>query len=445
MAFARELELKWGPQGVRFFCRRTGTEGLPCPSASSFLAVSRGPDALECIWNEPPGWEVVFVVGVHEECKTLRASEAFGALQRARSLRLPALVLAPFPQGAHGLDASECAPWLVWVGRDEHRVRVELGAVCSAEWKPSEAELALERAFSQAQLETRAHLPAQAQSPVLHEAFQKLVAHEHAGDCYLANLTATVPLTLAHLPAASGHARLGSEALPSPALHLERVLARGVRFGAHAISTSGHGVLLSSPERFLRVVEGCYVFAEPIKGTSLCSIPPRADEAQALWSSTKETAELVLVTDLLRNDLNLVCEPGSVHVHNPFFLRDAGGLLQMQSTVFGTLREDSRFVEKILKATLPAGSVSGTPKKRVRELLMELETSVRGFYTGVFGLLDSTGEFDSAVCIRSIFSDARGLGVGVGAGVTSLSDPDAECEELRWKLDAVARFWRGAP
>lgn len=421
-----------------------GTEGLTSPSASSYLCALRAPEELERLWNEPSGWEVVFVVGLQEECTTHSEHAAFSALQRARLAGLPALVLAPFPQGAKGLEAPECAPWRVWVGCLEHRVRVDKASthwersvaqgagLRMPSWAMHPSERALERALQQALEEVRGR------SPVLRETFEKLVAHEHEGDCYLANLTATLLL-------GRGPEALPSPVLPSPSLHLERVLARGVRFGAHALSSSGHGVLLSSPERFLRVVGNQYVFAEPIKGTSLCSVPAKPEECNALWSSCKETAELVLVTDLLRNDLNLVCKPGSVHVHSPFFLRTAGGLLQMQSTVFGELREETCFVENILSATLPAGSVSGTPKKRVRELLSELETTARGAYTGILGLLDSKGNFDSAVCIRSVFSDARGLSVGVGVGVTSLSNPAAESEEIRWKLGAVADFWTGTP
>jgi anthranilate/para-aminobenzoate synthase component I len=432
LSLARALEAQWGAEGVRFFCRRTGKEGLPCPQADSYAVALQGPDALERVWNEAAGWDVVFVLGVNEECVTTRADTALAVLARARAARLPAIVVAPFPTGAKGLDAPVCAPWRVWVGQEERRVRVEHdGSSPFNERAQSDAEKALEHAFEHAQTHVLEN------DLVSEESLARLVAHEHAGDCYLANLTGLLVLSLP--------SPLSRASLPTPAAHLERVLKRGVRFGAHALSQAGQGVLLSSPERFLRVVDSRYVFTEPIKGTRPCSVPPRAAEAESLWASEKETAELVLVTDLLRNDLNLVCEPGSVQVYEPFFLRDAGGLLQMQSTVFGTLREQKAFPEVILASTLPAGSVSGTPKKRVRELLDALETEPRGAYTGIVGVLDSGGEFDSSVCIRSVFVDSRGVNVGVGVGVTALSDPKAECEEIRWKLEAVARFWKGPP
>ena len=387
---------------------------------------------MERVWNEPAGWDVIFVLGVKEECVTSCADTALAVLGGARAARLPALVIAPFPTGAKGLDAPVCAPWRVWVGKEERRLRVEDKGSFPFDLRlQSDAEKALEHALERAQAQVHAN------DLVSEESLGRLVEHVHAGDCYLANLSGLLMLSLP--------SPLSRESLPTPAAHLERVLKRGVRFGAHALSQTGHGVLLSSPERFLRVVDSRYVFAEPIKGTRPCSAPPHATEAASLWASEKETAELVLVTDLLRNDLNLVCEPGSVQVYEPFFLRDAGGLLQMQSTVFGTLREQKAFPEVILASTLPAGSVSGTPKKRVRELLGELETEPRGAYTGIVGVLDSGGGFDSSVCIRSVFVDARGVNVGMGVGVTALSDPKAECEEIRWKLDSVARYWKGLP
>jgi len=136
-------------------------------------------------------------------------------------------------------------------------------------------------------------------------------------------------------------------------------------------------------------------------------------------------------------------------VRAPFFLRDAGGLLQMQSTVFGLLRQSVRSPAAFLPFLLPAGSVSGTPKKRAREILAPIEsatdTGERGAYTGIVGLQCADGSFESAVAIRSLFADARGLFVGIGAGITTLSVAADEASEFAWKLDSVRHFWEGAP
>ncbi len=470
-SLSRSLEALWGRQGVCFFSRRSGGAGFAFPDEKAYVAVERGPRSLEVIWNETDALEVAFVLGRAQELVHRDARAAWEALERARNSGRPALLVAPFPMAGPAMRpasddpllAPPCAPWRVIVGCAELRVRIPSGdgapqwtwTDVDAQPSMAEATLALCDAWHDVPLATpleecgspreeigrdalcakgiaRALSEARLDERLLESALARLAAHELSGDCYLANLTTRVALP-------------GVSSLPGPAAHLARCAAKGVRFGAYVVGSDGDGVLLSSPERFVRTTADGHAFTEPIKGTRPSGALPALGEAQALWASLKETAELVLVTDLLRNDLNSVCEPGSVAVRAPFFVREAGGLLQMQSTPFGRLRSGRREPHEFLPSLLPAGSVSGTPKKRVREILATLEPEERGYYTGIVGWQAADGSFDSGVCIRSLCRDGRGVSVGVGAGITTLSEARAEIREFVWKLSSVRRFWEDSP
>lgn len=201
-------------------------------------------------------------------------------------------------------------------------------------------------------------------------------------------------------------------------------------------------IVCFSPERFISRT-GASVRTEPVKGTSLLDAQREDSGVHALWTSQKEMCEQTLVTDLLRNDLNTVCVAGSVSVESPFEVRVAGSLLQMQSVIQGQLENSKMSHAEILHKTLPAGSVTGTPKQAVCRYLRELESTSRGYYTGVFALADSASHFDSALLIRGFFSDGTVWKAGIGAGITTLSDVSAEVKEFSLKWKSFSQRWAG--
>lgn len=216
-----------------------------------------------------------------------------------------------------------------------------------------------------------------------------------------------------------------------------------------AQSPSHHGTLLriggvsllsSSPERFLEVEPGppAIVRTHPIKGTRPRD-PDTASDARLkdeLLSSEKERAENVMIVDLMRNDLQRVCEPGSVTVPSLLAVESYPQVHQLVSSIQGTLREGLDGVDAIA-ACLPAGSMTGAPKLRATELLDVLEDRARGLYAGAFGYLGHDGRIDLAMTIRSIVLDRTGATIGTGGGITALSVPEEEVAEARLKAAAL--------
>jgi anthranilate/para-aminobenzoate synthase component I len=218
---------------------------------------------------------------------------------------------------------------------------------------------------------------------------------------------------------------------------LQRYLQSSQRFGCHIVSNAlPFNVVVASPERFLHCSSEGELLTEPIKGTA-AGTPPWEPLCQVLWDSKKEWAEQTLVTDLLRNDLNSICKPGTVEVKNARTIHIQNGLLQMQTSICGKLAGHSLPWGKIL----PAGSISGAPKIKTVQILSNLEEVFRGYYTGVSGVLLPTGEVDSVVNIRSLYQDSRGTYTGVGAGITTLSEPQKEIEELQVKAKKTFSHW----
>jgi anthranilate/para-aminobenzoate synthase component I/anthranilate/para-aminobenzoate synthase component II len=201
-----------------------------------------------------------------------------------------------------------------------------------------------------------------------------------------------------------------------------------------------------SPERFVARC-GSKIQTEPIKGTVSYDSRLPLSGAHMLWNSEKEMSEQALVTDLLRNDLNKVCQAGSVCVSSPFEIRRAGDLLQMQSVISGELKDKDVSHASLLAQLLPAGSITGTPKWAVTHAIRDLEATQRGYYTGVFALslnsieTPSVKKLESAILIRGFFAEETHWQAGLGAGITTLSDPSAEIAEFELKWRSIERRW----
>lgn len=192
-------------------------------------------------------------------------------------------------------------------------------------------------------------------------------------------------------------------------------------------------ILSSSPEQFLRLSDR-EVVTRPIKGTRPRHADPARDRLAAaeLVSSAKEIAELVMITDLERNDLGQICEFGSVEVLELARLESFEQVFHLVSTVRGRLREEVDHISA-LEACFPGGSITGAPKRRAMEVIAELERSPRGAYTGAIGYFGANGESQFNIAIRTAVIAGGVMEYQVGAGIVADSEAGAEYEETLHK------------
>ena len=191
-----------------------------------------------------------------------------------------------------------------------------------------------------------------------------------------------------------------------------------LRFGEFEIASA-------SPELFL-TRSGNQIKTSPIKGTKRSAVEK---------FGTKDRAENVMIVDLMRNDVGQICIPGSIAV--PDLLRDEEhpGLSHLVSDVTGQLRAGISWSE-ILKALLPAGSISGAPKSAAKRIIAELEAEPRNVYCGVMGWVHGDQAVLS-VAIRTFWREGENIHFGTGAGITWSSDAQAEWDETELKAERL--------
>lgn len=188
-------------------------------------------------------------------------------------------------------------------------------------------------------------------------------------------------------------------------------------------------VVCASPELFL-ARDGDTVTSSPIKGTA----------TTATGMTAKDEAENVMIVDLVRNDLQRVCRPGTVDVPSLLAVEQHPGLVHLVSTVRGTLEPGTGWPQ-LLAALAPPGSVSGAPKISALDVIAGLEPVSRGPYCGAIGWVDADRRSARlAVGIRTFWRDGHDLCFGTGAGITWGSDPDAEWAETELKARRLVRI-----
>jgi para-aminobenzoate synthetase component 1 len=250
----------------------------------------------------------------------------------------------------------------------------------------------------------------------------RILAHIRAGDVYQANLTQRLERPMAVPDAPALFARMQQA---SPAPH------------AAYLDLGSWKILSTSPERFLSL-RGRRAESRPIKGTARRGSDPADDRARrrALLAGAKERAESLMIVDLVRNDLNRVCRPGSVRVSQLARVETYATLHHLVAAVEGTLRE-GRGVADLLRALFPPGSMTGAPKVRAMQILHDLEPVRRGPYSGGLGYLSFAGDLDLSVVIRTVMVGREAVRFHVGGGVVADSDPEAEYDESLLKARAI--------
>jgi len=200
-----------------------------------------------------------------------------------------------------------------------------------------------------------------------------------------------------------------------------------------------HQVVGSSPEILVRLEDGM-VTVRPIAGTRPRGATEEEDLAleQDLLSDPKELAEHLMLIDLGRNDAGRVAKTGTVKVTAKMVIERYSHVMHIVSNVVGEVRDDHEAMD-VIRATFPAGTVSGAPKVRAMEIIDELEPVKRGIYSGAVGYIGWHGNVDTAIAIRTAVIKDRKLYLQAGAGVVYDSNPTKEWEETMNKGRAVFR------
>jgi len=239
--------------------------------------------------------------------------------------------------------------------------------------------------------------------------FDKIIEKIQAGETYILNLTQATPIA------------------PKKTLHEMFHLANA----AYKLRFKDR-FLCFSPEQFVQIKEN-RIHTFPMKGTINADIK---NAREKILANEKELAEHIMVVDLLRNDLSIVAKDVTVEQFRYISEIEAGDkkLLQVSSHISGNIGKDwHESIGTILQNLLPAGSISGAPKRSTLQIIDDVEEYERGFFTGVFGVYDGE-EFNSGVMIRYIEKTADGFVYKSGGGITLESDAQAEYQELLDKI-----------
>ena len=259
------------------------------------------------------------------------------------------------------------------------------------------------------------------------ETVSKVIDHIVEGDFYISNLTQQMRVRT-ELPPYALFSRM-RESNPSP-------------FGGY-LRYPDFEIVSASPERFIRMKDR-YIETKPIKGTRKRGATPEEDEfyRRELQMSEKDRSELLMIVDLERNDLNRICETGSVKVTKHFEIEAFATVFHLVTTIVGRMEEQRTYAD-LLRAMFPGGSITGAPKIEAMKDMDELEHSARGLYTGSIGYISFNGDCDLNIVIRTAVWQNGSYHVGIGGGITCESDPEAEYEETLQKAKAFIDIFKG--
>lgn len=255
-------------------------------------------------------------------------------------------------------------------------------------------------------------------------AFAKIKHYLKEGDCYQVNLTQ----------------RFSSPCSGNPWFAYQTLRKiNAAPFSAY-LNLPDVQVLSSSPERFLKVIDG-KVETKPIKGTRPRKALACEDQKQiaALAASEKDRAENVMIVDLLRNDIGKSCREGSVQVPTLFAVESYATVHHLVSTVTGELAEDQHALD-LLRSCFPGGSITGAPKIRAMEIIEELEPHRRGIYCGAIGYIGFDGHMDTNIAIRTLVHNHGSIRFWVGGGIVNDSVEDEEYQECFDKAAALLQL-----
>jgi anthranilate synthase component 1 len=204
------------------------------------------------------------------------------------------------------------------------------------------------------------------------------------------------------------------------------------------LDLDGYQLIGSSPETHVRLGLDGTCELRPIAGTRPRGATPAEDDALAaeLLESEKDRAEHTMLVDLARNDLSRVCRPGSVRVEEFMDVERYSHVMHLVSRVFGDIA-DGHDAPALLRATFPAGTVSGAPKVRAMQIISELEDRRRGAYAGAVGWLGFGGDMDTCIAIRTVVLRDGVAYVQSGGGIVADSDPEDEYREAMNKVAAL--------
>jgi len=198
-------------------------------------------------------------------------------------------------------------------------------------------------------------------------------------------------------------------------------------------------IISSSPERFLSK-QGNVLETRPIKGTAPRGKTQEEDlqNKEELLSSPKEKAELLMITDLMRNDLGKVSLPGSVITEKIWHCEAYTNVYHLLSVIHSLAIPNMHFIE-IIRSCFPGGSITGCPKLRAMHVINALEKRARGIYTGSIGYISGNGDFDFNIAIRTLTWTEDSLNIQLGGAIVSDSDPQKEYEETLHKGASIFR------
>jgi anthranilate/para-aminobenzoate synthase component I len=256
------------------------------------------------------------------------------------------------------------------------------------------------------------------------EKVTKMLDHIHKGDMYEANFCMEF---------------YAENAIIDPLEKFQRLNSISQAPFSVFFKNSKQFLLSASPERYLKRV-GETLISQPIKGTSKRFLDPVEDEKskQFLESDSKERAENIMITDLVRNDLSHTAQKGSVEVVELCKIYSFLQVHQMISTITSKVDPQYSSVD-VLRTTFPMGSMTGAPKISVMKIIENLEETKRGLYSGSIGYFTPEGDFDFNVVIRSILYNQENqyVSFSVGSAITAKSIPEKEYEECLLKAKAM--------